>query len=146
MTNGWAKNRLVLQENGFSYQLYVWNPVLVRFSRRGKVEFYLNRDRHSPVDSSALSILLTRVRIPSSIFTLVRIIVKLYNLFIIVKRTQINKRRPCLAHFKKRLILNNIFDYKFSGVIASVSTWHSHRGIKKSLWNMNFDTKGDELK
>ena len=58
--------------------------------------------RHSSVESSAPSILLSRVRIPSipSTSTLFLFSLLYYICYFIEKRTKINKKRPVVAHKK----------------------------------------------
>ena len=62
----------------------------------------------SSVDLSALSILPSRVRLPSTPFTLLSFMFKfvLYLSLQCEKRTKINKKKPVLAHLKKIQVTN----------------------------------------
>ena len=80
--------------------------------------------RHSSVDSSAPSIRLPRVRVPSTPSMLFSIYICHLNWN--VKRTKINKKRPGLAHFKKKQMYNINFADDWS---RTADLWYGKRPL-----------------
>ena len=87
------------------YKLYCKQYLQVT-TRHRPTQIVLAGCRHSSVVSSVPTILLPRVRVPSTPSTLLSLVVKFVLYLSIENNEYIQKKRPGLVHFSKKIVLS----------------------------------------